>query len=109
MKQREFKFRALREGRWLYFTGIFNDTPVRFDADTLGQFTGLHDKDGRPVYEGDVVRHRSNGGTWSPSAEVKWRDTAFELAMVPMRNIVFPRTEVEIIGNIYENPELLRL
>jgi hypothetical protein len=116
-KMREIKFRAWDKVRrtWVYFymfngqqpTPLYDGNFLWDDLEPWQQFTGLCDKNGKECFEGDVLRHRSNGGKWSAPAEVKWRDTAFELAMVPMRNIVFPRTEIEIIGNIYQNPDLL--
>src|SRR5215207_9959980 len=112
---REIKFRqpiwnagkviGFKEWGWIDGTYV---APWDTQSDAVNlQATGLKDKNRKDIYEGHVVRHRSNGGAWSSPAEVKWRGTAFELATVPMRNIVFSRTEIEVIGNVYENPGLL--
>lgn len=71
------------------------------------QFTGLLDKNGKDVFEGDKVSMtiKVNGETDKVSAgEVFWNKK--KAAWSPNR-MTFADTEVEIIGNIYENPELL--
>ncbi len=82
---------------------------------TLLQFTGLHDKNGKEIYEGDILRQTLIDD--SPIGLVEY-DT--DLATFAVRykksdgsgdglcNVVaFGGKEIEIIGNIYENPELL--
>jgi uncharacterized phage protein (TIGR01671 family) len=83
----------------------FQNQPT--DRHILMQFTGLLDKNGREIYEGDVVRDESGATAvyWS-AAMGAWAvqdsdDCAFLLADCS--------ESMEIIGNIYENPELLEV
>ncbi len=73
-------------------------------------FTGAEDKYGRDIYEKDIVRY-SDGYT----AVVVWKDTGFGLEFIeevesPQTWYYLPNGNVlEILGNIYENPELIVL
>ncbi len=82
----------------------------------VSQYTGLHDKNGKEIYEGDIVRVQSQYETDEPIdsvAEVYFRDGAFRCAFHDM--ILGERVctgsegnwNMEVIGNIYENPELI--
>ena len=79
------------------------------------QFTGLLDKNGKEIYEGDIVR--KGAGIMAQNIQVIFRDGAFvgdligPCMQVGMTGVVFVLSaftdEIEVIGNIYENPELL--
>jgi uncharacterized phage protein (TIGR01671 family) len=84
----------------------------------LMQFTGLLDKNGKEIYEGDLLRIKSLYETGDPvdSApnEVYFKEGSFRIAFHNgVLNSAFctgelgSNWEVEVIGNIYENPELL--
>lgn len=89
----------------------FYDTlkPVLLENVKLMQFTGLHDKNGKEVYEGDVVKCSSGcpheivwgGGNGMPG----WW---LEGTIVGLMGDYSWMGEEEVIGNIYENPELLK-
>jgi len=121
---REIKFRAWHHDErkmWVNIGtdglgGIILDTrnmrlqPLKGNA-ILMQYTGLKDNNSKEIYEGDLVRLR-NHSTYP--YEVYWdgRDSSFRMRF--NREMQFDKTSLllfaqhgEVIGNIYENPELL--
>lgn len=124
-KEREIKFRAwlLVEERfidieYLYrsesgaVTTVVDNNGNHYEVGTtvvLMQYTGLKDKNGVEIYEGDVVGYRD--GEWSFDAVVEWGDHGWYMRGIwPNDNFNFDDTEprkLQVIGNIYQNPELL--
>lgn len=123
---RELKFRAWDKVRKKMFYKLAIESGVneinawfgdRFSAKywTFMQYTGIKDKNGKEIYEGDVVRqvnYRSDRGVsgrkyvieWKPfnaSFGLRWVNHDFWLSFNQTRH------NVEVIGNIYENPELV--
>ena len=73
------------------------------------QYTGLRDKNGREVYEGDIVRFKD---WWDEEmvGEVRYSEKDMAFTIVNDFWDGFPimyADDLEVIGNIYENPELL--
>ncbi len=64
------------------------------------QFTGVKDKNGKEIFEGDILRE---GGL---RMEVIFLDACFQLRVLWNRNLI-PIKSFEVIGNIYENQELI--
>lgn len=103
---RPIKFRQRNGDRWHYW-GFIDDafiTPCRYDTPSQ-QFTGLTDRNGVEVFEGDIINpnHEIKTRHYRPK-EVKWVNSRYRIGF----NIGGSETECEVIGNIYENPELLR-
>lgn len=77
--------------------------------ETVGQFTGLCDKNGKAIYEGDVL---SVGCEYNVVCE--FRHGAFGYSRFGRFNVFatsakfLVKREFEVIGNIYDNPELLK-
>lgn len=143
---REIKFRGrTAQGKWLYgdleyrrATGVavihtYNEDGTynrqeQVNPSTVGQFTGLHDKNGKGIYEGDIIRimyeievgkGRNRHVERAPVANdtpkvIDFRDGAFGYvnfyASTYQNEEWLPLLDelCEVIGNIHDNPELLK-
>lgn len=77
--------------------------------ETIGQFTGLNDENDTPIYEGDIVRYTMPDYEGEPveyTEEVRFADGGFYVEGAPVY-IIQGEPNGTIVGNIYENPELL--
>ena len=101
---REIKFRLWNRTLKIMFYNIY-DVKVR-ERTVLMQFTGLHDKNGKEIYEGDIVEDQS-GNLW----EVYFDMGRFLLLETSeggfIRNYHRGILNIKVIGNIYENKDLL--
>lgn len=85
------------------------------DIDTVGQSTGLFDKNGVEIFEGDVVQFEDcyieSDFLYANKGIVEWSQGRFTVTnrdSVEMEDLLDGELlDVTIIGNIYENPELL--
>ena len=113
---REIKFRGKREDigwKYGYLTCIehrtltdweqrpairpFDEPFITYgvDPNSVGQYTGLKDKNGKEIYEGDIVRGK-NG----------WQETVLLDNYGLMLYLKEISNNLKVIGNIWENPEL---
>lgn len=136
--KREIKFRGKRikaddplerwiEGSYIEYTNIRDEKVVRImsksgyqnevNPDTIGQFTGLYDKNEIEIYEGSIIRWRRDGKLYL----VKFYAGMFYASVEELNKGVyggFPlhvltvseedEYKCEVCGNIYDNSELLK-
>ena len=87
------------------FSPTYNAYEV--DPKTVGQFAGLTDKNGKKIFEGDIIQHGKRKGIIFYYGNFGM----FMISWIPngganiFMNVL--HTEVEVIGNIHDNPELL--
>ena len=119
MRTIKFRGKDRRTGKWYYGNLYVKDTRGRthictpergcfdIDPETVGQFIGLYDKDGKEIYEGDILDF--NGF----KIEVRFVRGIFALLCNgDLDNGLCGdcRTDMfaKVIGNIHDNPELLK-
>ncbi|HET8735911.1 MAG TPA: YopX family protein [Pricia sp.] len=142
MEAREIKFRGQKTStkEWVYGSLIVNKsgdytiTQITYNPvskgvingwcfgvmpETVGQYTGLKDRNGKEIYEGDVLSDytETDEGIIKSHCQVLWNEACgsweLDMSMTQNRSYTFYLAEelldfeYEISGNIYENPELL--
>ena len=107
---REIKFRGFETElkTWIYF-GIGQRYSSMVDEKSIGQYTGLKDKNGKEIYEGDILLTYSWLG---PLGDGKADMYDIAKYVISKTSVGFevrgdPDKAIEVVGNIYENPELL--
>lgn len=142
--ERQIKFRAkhIKNGAWLYgdllqsnegsvYIGVhgqyiddgmhFNDMydeTYYVDEDTIGQFTGLHDKNGKEIYEGDIITVKGryprvvlwDKMMWALMPTEYYHDEVFWVMNLQHPGVDWWEEfadEFEIIGNIHDTPSLI--
>lgn len=102
------KVKSLEFGNIICIGGFIEVIP-----DTIGQYTGLTDRNGTRIFEGDIVEvgdFNSEDGY----GEIMWDEQTARFAISGSTNILFADfdnyfgNEIEVIGNIHDNPELLK-
>lgn len=127
---REILFRGKRidNGEWVYGT-LFEITDAhdpfimfknrhgfseQVSRETVSQYTGLKDRKGKPIFEGDIVDCWSEGVNAKGTVQQR-KDGLWIIYPAWQKTIMWSlcpdeycNTTVEVIGNIHDNPELLK-
>ena len=144
MREILFRGKSIDNGKWIYGyaamsggTFIICDNGLTYGGfivyevipETVGQYTGLTDKNGVRIFEGDILRgfeypfRSNNNGEFNYFAEIVWFDDSSAFGIYTFKN---PKSNVrgisegntdyleyfnvdkwEVIGNIHDNPELM--
>ena len=116
-------------GNMGHFINVGGYRAVEIDPDTVGQFTGLTDKNGAKIFEGDIIKWHDNtelsiSGQIAEICYGKYIDADSHFDDVYLLGFYFKlfdkdktcatiswldeyKNDFDIIGNIYDNPELL--
>jgi hypothetical protein len=128
---RKIKFRgySIKEERFIYgdlltFENCFGISETKgernfyiVETNSIGQFTGLHDKNGKEIYEGDILYNEQiHKKTEKHKTPIKNFIVCFEVCGFECKSTVGEKIALlryntkcfEVTGNIYENPELLK-
>lgn len=94
---------------------------IEVNPDTVGEFTGLLDKNGKEIYEGDIIRHRYFYNVYKPDfdGEVVFSKSSFRIKFKSEYDKSgfmywdlcfddFANKKIEVIGNIHDNSDLLK-
>lgn len=123
MERREIKFRAwdIKNNKWIsdfevvinsngklvcaYSDKTFGEWKIEY---ILMQYTGLKDKNGKEIYEGDIVGYHYTSRDYKVG-EMEWNeeDCKFTLGIVTLGYANREGMISRVRGNIYENPKLL--
>ena len=94
--------------------GEYGFDSYHIDTETLGRYTGLTDKNGKKIFEGDIVDCWSEGINAQGTVQQR-RDGLWIIYPAWQKHIMwglcpdeYSHTTVEVIGNIHDNPELIK-
>jgi uncharacterized phage protein (TIGR01671 family) len=120
-----FRGKTLAKGGWIYGDLIRDDDDVcilqegliwrEIIPESVGQYAGLKDKNGTRIFEGDIIKQVIPHNLVQPFIfTVNWCEECAMFVLPCITNDAFESDftvmrsdEIEVIGNIYDNPELL--
>lgn len=79
-----------------------SDTPVFMMEETVGQYTGLKDCNGKEIFEGDIVKYSTDDKNYA----VYYNELTAQFTTTD--RWLWGYDDIEIVGNIHDDPELLQ-
>lgn len=108
---KEIKFRYYWLNDWHYIDFNKDNLHIKFEVweirktSKFYQYTGLKDKNGQEIYNGDIIKSNLSGIIY----KIEWKEEYAQFIGHSLHSYYCPSTwkNGEVIGNIYENPELI--
>lgn len=137
MRETEFRGKSINDGKW-YYGKLFTHNMILFLSDdeiekmscfdmcsyvedvyeeTVGEYTGRKDKNGKKIFDGDIVKYHTEGYSFETDTigVVEFCEGTFGIAsnkkqhFLSFYNMSSYVRYIEVIGNLYDNPELLEM
>ena len=143
MRYPKFRAKSLNSDKWVYgyvmnmysqfrlFIGVWKniggEATVKdelfssfkeIDKETLGEFTGLQDKNGVEIYEGDIVEYKVFRDDkekilaiieWDNKGAISWAKRDINTKWSYTCSFLNSKDELKVIGNIHDNPKLWKV
>lgn len=100
------------DGEEYYYIRNLNILDTLVIKESIGQFTELYDVDNKPIYEGDILEEQGHFVNWERKVyvDVNWK-TNYSCWLRGAYTRLTPKNireyKAKVVGNIYDNPELL--